>query len=84
MKNDILNAIFAQAWEYADHNSKNGDGKHGHLYQSKLAELIINECAHVCYAHARDLFDLELPNYSYVAQCGDLIMERFKKRVSYV
>ena len=77
MEPDILIDIFKRAWDYADRNSKDGDGRHGHLYRGKLTELLINECADVCYTHAQGLFEHHFPNYQYAAQCGDLIKEHF-------
>ena len=42
--NERIAELGSQAWNYANDNSSEGDGRYGHLYRDKLAELIINEC----------------------------------------
>jgi hypothetical protein len=53
--NERVEELALQAWNYADANSKDGDGRHGHLYRDKFAELIVNECAQKGF----DIFDEE-------------------------
>ena len=43
--NERIKELADQAWHYADLNSSDGDGRHGHLYRDKFAELIIRDCA---------------------------------------
>jgi hypothetical protein len=42
--NERIKELSAQAWQYADNNSRDGDGTHGWLYRDKFAELLIREC----------------------------------------
>ena len=41
--NDRIKELASQAWEYADRNSQDGDGRHGGLYRDKFAELIVED-----------------------------------------
>jgi hypothetical protein len=45
--NERIEELSKQAWEYADKYSRDGDGKHGGLYNYKFAELLIHECTKV-------------------------------------
>lgn len=47
--NERIEELSSQAWHYADSNSVDGDGRHGHLYRDKFAELIVQECAKYMY-----------------------------------
>jgi hypothetical protein len=45
--NERIKELSAQAWQYADNNSRDGAGTHGWLYRDKFAELIVEECGRV-------------------------------------
>jgi hypothetical protein len=45
--NERIKELGAEAWKYADQNSRDGDGRYGHLYRDKLAELIVKECSQI-------------------------------------
>jgi hypothetical protein len=42
--NERIRELAEQAWQYANNNSRDGDGTHGCLYRDKFAELIVLEC----------------------------------------
>lgn len=42
--NKRIEELANEAWYYADLNSSDGDGRHGHLYRDKFADLIVREC----------------------------------------
>ena len=41
--NNRIEELASKAWQYADLNSSDGDGRHGHLYRDKFAKLIVTE-----------------------------------------
>jgi hypothetical protein len=45
--NERIKELADQAWQYADKYSHDGDGRHGHLYRNKFAELIVQECCSI-------------------------------------
>ena len=45
--NEQIKELSKQAWEYAERNTQDGDGRHGGLYRDKFAELIVRECIQV-------------------------------------
>jgi hypothetical protein len=42
--NERIKELAAEAWQYANNNSRDGDETHGWLYRDKFAELIVREC----------------------------------------
>ena len=42
--NERIKLLAAEAWQYANNNSRDGDETHGWLYRDKFAELIMDEC----------------------------------------
>lgn len=47
--NEQLKQFAAEAWNYANKNSQDGDSLFGNLQLSKFSELIIKECARVAF-----------------------------------
>ena len=45
--NERIKLLAAEAWQYANNNSRDGDETHGWLYRDKFAELIVEECRYV-------------------------------------
>jgi hypothetical protein len=45
--NERIRELAAEAWQYANNNSHDGDDTHGWLYRDKFAELIVKECAEI-------------------------------------
>ena len=44
MDQELIKTLSDSAWEFANANSSDGDGRHGILYRAKFAELILNKC----------------------------------------
>jgi hypothetical protein len=62
--NERIRELADQAWQYADDNSRDGDGRHGHLYRDKLAELIVRECIQQLRYKSAQLMDVDyFPEY---------------------
>ena len=64
--NERIRELAAQAWRYADDNSRDGDGTHGWLYRDKFAELIVEEM-YVFMCNATDN-DKPWPTFKEVKQ----------------
>ena len=45
--NERIKELASHAWEYADSNSQDGDGRHGWLYRDKFAELIVEDTINI-------------------------------------
>lgn len=45
--NERIKELAAQAWQYADDNSRDGDNTFGWLYRDKFTELIVQECINI-------------------------------------
>lgn len=72
--NSRIEEISRKAWQYAELNSADGDGRHGLLYTQKLAELLLQECADVCIETGQR----ENSPYGSVAwDCADNIKQHF-------
>jgi hypothetical protein len=46
--NERIKELAAEAWQYANNNSRDGDDTHGWLYRDKFAELIVKESIAMC------------------------------------